>query len=513
MVPLIENLGELEHRVTTTRPLAQQYFNQGLRLIYAFNHDEAIRAFQAAAKVDPTCAMAQWGIALSLGPNYNLAAEEERAAGAYKAILAAQKLVSGASPPEAAYIDALSKRYAETYQPERKPLDTAYANAMRKLAAQYPDDLDAAVLFAESLMDLRPWDLWTADGEAQPGTAEIVATLEAVLRKNEKHPGANHFYIHAVEASPEPQRGLPSALRLGALMPGAGHLVHMPSHIYFRLGRYADAVESNQRAVEVDRKYIEKYKPQGIYPMMYYPHNIHFLWAALCMEGRSADAIAAADQVVKSLDDEMIKEMPMLEYFLPTRLYTLARFHKWDEISKEKQPPAEFTFASGMWHYAQGLACAASGKPAAAKEHQRQLADIIAATPHDLLVMRHSALRLLGIAADELGATLNAQSGNTDAALAHLQDAVLLQDGLQYDEPPPWYFPMRQALAAQLLAVGRPADAETVYREDLRRNPGNGWSLRGLERALRALSRADEADRVHERFEKAWARADFKLSD
>jgi tetratricopeptide (TPR) repeat protein len=384
---------------------------------------------------------------------------------------------------------------------------------MRKLAARYPDDLDAAVLFAESMMNLRPWDLWTADGQQQPGTAEIVAALEAVLKKNERHPGANHYYIHAVEASPEPQRALPNALRLGALVPGAGHLVHMPSHIYFRLGRWSDAIDANQRAVEVDREYIEKYKVTSFYSMMYYPHNIHFLYAALCVEGRGAEATAAASEVVKALDDDTVKEMPMLEYFLPTRLYALARFRKWDEITNEKPPLAEFTFATGMWHYAHGLACAAGGKTSEAAEHQRQLAKITAETPEDKLLMRHSALRLLRIAGHDLGARLDAVSLNSQAALAKLQDAVLLQDGLLYDEPPPWYVPMRQALGTQLLTAKRPLDAETVYREDLRRNPENGWSLDGLERALRALGRTDEADRVHERFVKAWARADFKLDN
>ncbi len=511
MVPLMENLGDLEHRITTDKPLAQKYFNQGLRLIYAFNHDEAIRAFKAAAKVDPACAMAQWGIALSLGPNYNMQAEKERAEGAYKALLEACKRIGGASPAEAGYIEALSKRYAESPDADRKELDQAYANAMRSLTARYPDDLDAAVLFAESLMDVRPWDLWTSDGQPQPGTLEIVSTLEGVLKKNEKHPGANHFYIHAVEASPDPKRGVGSAERLGALMPGAGHLVHMPCHIYFRLGRYGDAVDANRRAVEVDRAYIEKYKPEGIYPMMYYPHNIHFLWAALCVEGRSAEAIPTATQVVQSLDDEMVKEMPMLESFLPTRLYTLARFHKWDDLLKEPRPLAEFTFASGMWHYGQGLAHAAGGRLAEARSHQSQLAEIIAATPDAKLVMRHPAVRLLRIAGDELGAKLDENSGQTDAALAKLQDAVLLQDTLQYDEPPPWYFPTRQSLAALLLKSNRAADAETVYREDLRRNPENGWSLHGLELALQALNRPADAAAVHKRFEKAWARADFKL--
>lgn len=511
LVPLIEGLGDLEHRVSTKDPLAQQYFNQGLRLIFAFNHDEAIRAFRAAAVIDPNCAMAHWGISIAHGPNYNLEADQERNDKACKALREAQRLAVGASPADAAYIAALSKRYSDSPDADRKKLDRDYADAMRELVRKYPDDLDAAVLFAEAMMDLRPWDLWTVDGRPQPGTREIVATLESVLKRNERHPGANHFYIHAVEASTSPQRGLVSAKRLGDLMPGAGHMVHMPSHIYFRLGQYRQAVESNKRAVEVDRKYIEKYKPEGVYVMMYYPHNIHFLWSALCFEGRSAEAIAAADQVVGALGNEMVKEMPMLESFLPTRTYTLLLFNKWDDVLREKQPLAEFTFATGMWHYAQGLAQLALGRTSDAEAHQRQLSEIVAATPDDKLLMRHSALRLLRIAQSELAARLDAAAGRSDAALAEWHNAVLLQDGLLYDEPPPWYFSTRHALAAQLLAAGRPVDAETVYREDLRRNPENGRALHGLTLALTALKRTEDAAAMRKRFEKAWARADFPL--
>jgi tetratricopeptide (TPR) repeat protein len=513
MVPLIENLGDHEFAVTTDKPLAQRYFNQGLRLIYAFNHDEAIRAFKAATKIDPNSAMAYWGVAISLGPNYNLEAEKERSAAAYQAVLEAKKRLAGASPKETAYIHALATRYSESPDAERKKLDRDYAAAMRKVAAQYPDDLDAAVLYAEALMDLRPWDLWTTDGHPQPGTPEIVATLERVLQRNPRHPGANHFYIHAVEASMTPERGLAAANRLGELMPGAGHLVHMPSHIFFRIGRYADAVESNRRAVDVDRAYIAKYKPEGVYTMMYYPHNIHFLWASLMMEGNSTDAIARGTEVVQALDDDMVKEMPMLEIFLPTRLYTLVRFGRWDDIVKEKAPAADFPFYTGMWQYAQGLAAAEQGRLSEAQERLSQLETNIESTPEDRLMMRHSARRLLQIAAHELGAKIASKDGRREASLGRLHEAVLLQDGLAYDEPPPWYHPMRRVLAVELLEANRPADAETVFREDLRRHPENGWSLHGLRKTLRALKRIEEADLVHERFKKAWARADHQLGE
>jgi tetratricopeptide (TPR) repeat protein len=523
-VGMMEGLGTHTHTITTARSEAQAYFDQGLRLLYAFNHDEAIRAFRAAARVDPQCAMAHWGIALAWGPNYNLEAEKERNEAAYQALLVAQKLMTRASPREQAYIAALGKRYSSLPHADRKVLDAAYADAMRQLVKSYPDDLDAAVLFAESMMDLRPWDLWAADGSPQPGTDEIVATLEGVLRRNPNHPGANHFYIHAVEASNTPERGLAAALRLSGmgqgtglaisepLMPASGHLVHMPSHIYFRIGWYSAAVEANRRAIAVDRKYIEQYQPAGIYPMMYYPHNIHFAWAALSMEGRGAEAIDAASQIADALRDEMVLEMPMLEYFVPTRMYTLARFEKWEAIAGTRRPRAEFTFATGMWHYVQGLRLVALADSAQAKAHQRELETIVASTPADKRLMRHSALRLLQIAQGHLGAVIDRREGNIESALKQLRAAIELQDGLAYDEPPPWYFSVRQLLGNVLLEAQRPAEAEAAFREDLARHPENGWSLHGLEKSLRSQNRPLEADQVHDHFERAWARADFPLS-
>ncbi len=511
MVPIMEGLGTLEHRITTANPLAQQYFNQGLRLMFAFNHDEAIRAFRAAAKVDPNCAMAYWGIALALGPNYNVEAEKERSKAAYEALQQARALAAGATPQEVAYIDALSKRYSESPESDRKQLDKAYADAMRQLSARYPNDLDAAVLFAESAMDLRPWELWTHDGEPQDGTEEIVSTLEAVLKKAPNHPGANHFYIHAVEASPKPERALDCAMRLGGLMPGAGHMVHMPAHIFLRLGRYDEAADANRRGIEVDRLYIEKLKPEGVYPMMYYPHNIHFLWYVLCMQGRGEDAIETAGQVVDKLPEEMVREMPMLEAFLPTRLFALARFSRWEDIFREKPPAEEFTYATGMWCYARALAYSATGQKHLAGQFQQRLDAVLAATPEDKKVLRHSAAQLLKIASHEVGATLDVRDHKVDAAVERLKKAVRLQDELVYDEPPAWYFSERQALGGALLAGGRNVEAEAAYREDLKLYPDNGWSLQGLERSLRAQNREADAVDVHKRLEKAWTQADVSL--
>lgn len=509
--PLLEGLGDHQHKITARDPMAQAYFDQGFRLMYAFNHAEAVRAFRAATVIDPDCAMAHWGIALSLGPNYNLAADEEQSKTAYAEVQLAKKLADKATPAERDYIAALTLRYLPEPPKDRVPLDQAYSDAMAKVAAKYPDDLDAAVLAAEAAMDLRPWTLWTRDGKAADGTEKIVAALEAVMAQNPNHPGANHFYIHAVEASPKPERALPSAERLGGLMPGAGHMVHMPAHIFYRLGRYHDASESNQRAIEIDEKYIAQQNPDGPYPMMYYPHNIHFLSAALMMEGCGDECIRTAGEVVKKVPPEMVRKMPMVEGFLPTRLFALARFGRWDEILKEPAPADEFNFASGMWHYAQGLARVARGEIDAAEINAQKLRDHLAATPEDAMAMKHHCRDLLSIARDHLESQLLTHAGKLDDAAEKLRGSIATQDALQYDEPPPWYLPMRQPLAAVHLKAGRAAEAEQVYRDELRDNPENGWSLSGLEKSLLAQGRKDDAAAVRKRLDTAWAKADAGL--
>jgi len=512
-VPLFDDLGTHHHPITTTSPEAQRYFDQGLRLIYAFNHDEAIRAFKEAARLDPSCAMAQWGVAFALGPNYNLPLDAERNRAAFEAMEQAVRLAAKASEPERAYIAALAKRYSLALDADRKVLDRAFADAMRQVSRAFPDDLDAATLYAESLMDLRPWDLWTPDGRPQPGTPEILATLERVINKDPIHPGANHYYIHAVEASPHPDRALASAGRLGKLVPGAGHLVHMPSHVYMRVGRYAEAAEANRQAITVDRRYLEREKPQGVYPMMYYPHNIHFLWAAACMEGRSTEAIAAARDLSGALSDDMVRAMPMTEYFVPTPLFALARFGKWDAILKEPAPPVDLQYSAGMWHYARGLALAASGRFDDAA-HERDSVEVAAALmPSDRIVGDNTpAATALRLAAAALAGELAARRGRTNEAVHHLEIAVRLQDGLPYAEPPPWYYPTRQSLGAVLLEAGRAKAAELVYREDLRRNPNNGWSLFGLSQSLRAQGAERRADGIDARFRDAWKQADVTLT-
>jgi tetratricopeptide (TPR) repeat protein len=508
--PVIDGLGTYTHAVTTTSPDAQRYFDQGLRLVYAFNHDEAVRAFREAARLDPGCAMAWWGIALASGPNYNLPIDEERDRTARDAMAKAVALAPKASDAERAYIGALAKRYARPSGGDRAQLDRDYADAMREVARTHPTDPDGQTLFAESLMVLRPWDLWTADGRPQPGTPEIVATLEGVLAKNPDHPGANHYYIHAMEASPTPEKALASAQRLPGLAPAAGHLVHMPAHVYMRLGRYDDAAEANRRAIAADERYIEREKPEGVYPLMYYPHNIHFLWSAASMEGRSAEAIAAARKLSGNLSPEALREMPMLELFAPTPLFALTRFGKWDEVLAFPAPGEEFQVYSGLWHYTRGLAYAATGKLDQAQREQEAVARLAAAVPEDRIIGDNQpAKRHLELAAAELAGDIAARRGRTDEAVAHLEEAVRLEDQLPYTEPPAWWRPSRHVLGAVLLDAGRPAEAEAVYREDLRRNPENGWALLGLARSLRER-KPDEAAAVDARFRTAWAHADVQ---
>ena len=509
-VPLFEDLGAHHHAIETSSPLAQRYFDQGLRLVYAFNHDEAIRAFKEAARLDPHCAMAWWGVAFALGPNYNMPLDADRDRAAREAVTRAQALAPGASAREQAYVSAVAVRYGDG---ERKALDRAYADSMRALAERFPDDLDAATLYAESLMVLRPWALWSLDGQPAPETPEILATLEAVLEKNPDHPGANHYYIHAVEASPQPERALPSAGRLPDLVPGAGHLVHMPSHVYMRLGRYAEATDANARAAAVDEAYIAREKPQGVYPMMYYPHNLHFLWAAATMEGRSADAIRAARQVTGMAAPEMVRAMPVAEYFVPTAWLALARFGRWKELLAEPAPPGDLRWAHGMWAYTRGLALAGTGRFREAATMARVVDFAARSTPADRIVADNQPAReLLRLAAANLRGEIEGRRGRYAAAIAALRAAVQIQDALPYTEPPPWYYPVRASLGEALLAARRPAEAERVFRDDLGRNPENGWSLFGLAKALRAQGKQKDASAVDARFARAWSRADVTLS-
>lgn len=512
--PLFD-LGTWRHAVATRSPDAQHYFDQGLVLAYGFNHAQAILAFQQAATFDPECIMAYWGIALAYGPNINFPMDSTAEKPAWEALQKALALAPKASDAERAYVQALAKRYADPSdpnRPSRASMDSAYADAMRAVWRGHPDDADAGALFAEALMDLNPWNFWTLDGKANPGTDELVATLEAVLKRSPDHPGANHFFIHAVEASRTPGRATASAERLGRLAPDAGHLVHMPGHIWIRVGRYADAESVNVVAARVDSQYIAAHDPQGIYPMMYYPHNVHFIWSSACLEGRGAAALEAARRLGPMVPVEMLRQMPMLEFVSPTTLYTLVRFGRWKEILAEPEPPMDLRFTRGMWHFARGLALAATERPAEAKAARDSVAAIAAATPADALVSFNSAAALLRLAQHALAGETAARAGTIDLAVKGFRQAIQEEDALRYDEPPAWFLPVRQLLGAALLSAGRVRDAEAAYRQDLERHPENGWSLYGLSKCLRARKAAKEAALVEARFRKAWARSDVTLT-
>ncbi|MFB3127287.1 MAG: hypothetical protein ACE1Z8_07360, partial [Candidatus Acidiferrales bacterium] len=432
---------------------------------------------------------------------------------AYELIQKAVALKAKVSERERAYIDALAKRYSNEEKPDRKALDRAYAEALRQLSERYPDDLDAATLYAEALMDLRPWNYWTKDGRPYPGTLKIVSVLESVLERNPNHPLGIHLYIHAVEAV-KPELAEAGADRLGKLAPGAGHLVHMPSHIYRRLGRYADASEANVQAIAADEDYITQCRAQGIYPLGYYPHNIHFLWDAASMEGRSEVAIDAARKVASKLSAEKLREMPMLNSFAVVPLFAYTRFGKWEEILQEPRPADDLLFLAGIWHYARGLAFTATGRLGAAATELESLDKIAADKSLQELALfsPNSGAPIIKIAAEVLAGRLAAKRGETEKAIAHLHRAVLLEDALVYTEPADWHYPVRQSLGAVLLQADRAAEAETVYWEDLRRNPENGWSLFGLMKSLEVQGKTEQAEEIEQRFRKAWTRANVTLT-
>ena len=510
---LYNTLGSYSYRITTSSAEAQRWFDQGLRLVYAFNHHEAQRAFREAARLDPACAMCFWGIAITEGSNYNHPTDADREKKAETAAQQARRLSASARPPERAMIEALAKRHSSDPAAKRETLDRAYADAMREVARQFSDDLEASTFFADSMMNLRPWNLWTADGAPQPGTEEIVATLERVIAKNPNHPGALHLYIHAVEASREPGRAEAAADRLRPLMPGAGHLVHMPAHIYWRVGRYGDAVAVNVAAADADRAYFKTATPSPIYRGLYYPHNIDFIWQSAAMQGRSADTVRAAREFASNAPAEMIKQMPDMETAPVAPIVALVRFGRWDEVLAYPAPPSEWSYTSGVWRYARGTAFNAKGQADDAARELRALEAILQSVPPERTVaFFFRSKNVLQLAANLLAGEIAARAGDFTTAERLLRAAVTEQDSHWFTEPPPWYFPVRQALGAVLLQAGRAGDAEQVYREDLRRNPGNGWSLFGLAASLRAQGKTADAAQVDESFRKAWAQADVKLT-
>jgi tetratricopeptide (TPR) repeat protein len=510
---LMAGLGNHSHPVSTENEEAQKFFDQGLRLLYAFNHDEAGRSFARAAELDPNLAMAYWGVALVKGPNYNLDADDGQWKAAHAALQKALQLAAWAPEPERDYVRALAKRYAPDPKADRRQLASAYKEAMGELARKYPDDLDAATLYAESAMNLRPWKLWTPDGKPAEGTEEILGVLEAVLRRNPDHPGANHYYIHAIEASPHPERGLPSALRLPGLVPAAGHLVHMPGHIHMRVGDYAAAARSNEQAIAADQAYIKKYDVKGVYPMMYYPYNIHFLAAAHCFQGRAADAQKAAEQLAAHVGPH-VEEMPMLEGFLLMQPVVLVRFNRWDEVLAAKLPDEKRTLTRATWRFARALACLAQGKAEEAERERREFLGCKKSLPKDAKVSDwNTAQDVLGIAALVLDAKTALARADRPRALELLRRAVQMEDALNYGEPPDWILPVRETLGAVLLLGGDAAEAEKVFRAGLAQHPRSGRCLLGLWRSLEAQKKDDAARHVSREFRAAWRNADGQEPD
>lgn len=499
---LIPGLGEVHHPVSTKNREAQQFFDQGLKLVYGFNHDEARRSFQRAAELDPKLAMAWWGVALTLGPNYNLPVDPEREKAGYDAVQRALSLQDNASEPERAYVNALAVRYSNDPKVDLHQLDLAYRDAMSKLAKTYPDDLDAVTLYAESMMNLHPWKLWLRDGKPNEGTEEIVALLESVLKRDPNHLGANHYYIHAVEASANPERALPSAARLEKLAPAAGHLVHMPAHIYARVGQHSASAHCNQEAVAADKKFFGETHEQGVYPAMYYSHNLHFLAYANCMDGKFAEAKRAADELAAHVRP-LVKQMPMLEGFLPTPLIVLIGFERWNDILKVAAPDSSLVYTTAQWHFARAMAFAGLKKTGDAQAESKLFFAELAKLPRDAAFdPLNSVTEIARVQENLLAAAIKMGQpegdGEAEEVIDGLQHAVAAQDNLNYSEPPSWYPPIRPILGRVLLERGRAAVAEKVFRADLERNPRHARSLAGLRDSLKAQKRDYEAEQIEQ---------------
>ena len=514
---IMTGLGDLHHPVSTKNAQAQAFFDQGLRLIYAFNHDEAARSFQRAAELDVKLAMAYWGIAEAVGPNYNDPASEGRFKQAHEAIQKAVDLSGGASDAERGYILAMAKRFPADPKSDLHQAAEEYRDAMREVVKNHPDDLDAATLFAESGMNLHPWGLWQLDGSPAAGTEEIVATLESVMKRDPNHLGALHYYIHTVEASNTPERALPAANRLAALAPGAGHIVHMPAHVYIRTGDYAAATKTNEQAAAVDRAYIKSSGVQGIYPMMYYSHNLHFIAMCSAMTGDYTEARKAAEMLAAHVAP-FVKEMPPLEGFMTIPMAVNVRFHKWDAILAMKEPDAGMKTTTGFWHFARGMALAGKGKISEAEAEYKIVADAEAATPPDAIFqmpINNKTKDILKIAENVLGAQIALAKKDTATAATMLRQAVAVQDILKYDEPQDWFYPVRESLGGVLLMTGDAKGAEQVFREDLTKNLRNPRSLFGLHESLKAQEKNTDAWFVEQEFHKAWkgGAAELKVED
>ncbi len=510
---LMSGLGDLHHPVSTSNPEAQKFFDQGMRLIYAFNHEEAAGSFERAAELDPKMAMAYWGLAEAVGPNYNDPADPDRYKKAHDAIAKAESLAANASRSEKAYIAAMALRFPADPAADHRLAAERYRNAMGDVVTQFPDDLDAATLFAEAGMDLHPWGLWRKDGTPEGGTEDIIAALESVLKRDPNHMGAIHYYIHAVEASPNPERALAAANRLAALAPAAGHLVHMPGHVYIRTGDFEAAVKTNELAAQADRDYLKANGASGMYGAMYYSHNLHFIAACSSMNGNYSEARKAAEMLATHVGP-MVKDVPPLEGFMTVPIAVEVRFQKWDQILAIPQPPAAMQTTTVFWHFARGMALAAKGKVAEAEAEHHIVSEAADKTPPDqvfAMPVNNKAKDVLNIATNVLGAKIAQAKHDSAGAVSLLRRAVTIQDTLKYDEPPDWFYPVRESLGAVLLLNGNAAEAEKVFREDLDRNPRNPRSLFGLAEALRAQNRAYDAQFVDKQFQSNWKNPEIKL--
>lgn len=511
--PVFDGLGKHGMKVTAT-PEAQAFFDQGVNLVFGFNHAEAIRSFREAARLDPNCAMCWWGVSFALGSNINLPMPDDAVPAAWLALKNAEAAVPKVSAREQAWIAALGKRYAEKKDADRAALNAAFAAAMGELAARYPDDLDAQTFWAEAMMDTQPWDYWQADGATPKGHgAEIVSTLEKVIARAPDHPGALHLYIHAVEASTTPERAEAVADRLLKLMPGAGHVVHMPSHIYYRVGRYADAAAANEAAALVDESYIAACKAQGFYPAGYYGHNIHFLWTSAEMEGRYQAAIDASRRLVKAVDaPNLSKQMAIAELYNLTPTVTLLRFGKYRELLAEPAPDKQLTLDNAIWLYARAFAHANTGDLAAASADRKKLALLQKARFDRYDAFAVPAAGMIAVALASVDGEIARKSGDLPGAVEQFRKAQTLERALPYTEPAYWHRPVAHLLGAALLEAGKPGEAEAVYRESLGHYRRDGWALMGLAKALQAQGRTDEMQKVGAEFSEAWRRSDTQIS-
>jgi tetratricopeptide (TPR) repeat protein len=515
MAPLMSNLGKYGMPIQTKSERAQLFFNQGINLYYGFNHLEAYRSFREVARLDPENAMAYWGQALSLGPNINLPMDPADTEVVFKAVQKALSLSDRSLEKERLLIQAISKRYSAEALENRKPLDEAYANAMAELANKYLTDSDVQTLYAEALMDLHPWDFWKK-GKPQPWTSLPIEIIKNVINKNPDHPGANHLNIHILEASAKPDDATASADRLRTLVPGAGHLVHMPSHIYIRTGRYQDGIEANEKAVKMDLEYITQCKVQGVYPLFYFPHNYHFLWACALMTGQEKKSMETATALMKTIPVELmgVKDYVTLQHWYAVPWYTMVRFGEWNEILQIPKPIDSLLYLKSVWHYARGMANVRLNNIKLADEELKQMEKIVSEpTMKELTIGGFNSFeKVLSIGVNILDGEINAARKDYTKASAALRKAIEIEDGLLYQEPPDWYHPSRQLLGAILLEDNKPSEAEIIFKEDLAIYPANGWSLFGLSQSLQKQGKKKDADATMKLFKEAFKNADVRLT-